>query len=108
MNSGKTVTGKYYSVATMRALLKRQQTLSLARNITHLRQYLVFELRVVGDPGVKRTNAAYGRIEIRKQFISGARGDFRAIAPGERVFMRDQQAAGLLDGRLNRIPIVWG
>src|SRR3954453_9375972 len=89
MYSGGTATRIYCSGATMRVLLKRQQTLCLARNIAHLRQYLIFELRVVGDPRIKGGNAADGRIEIRKQLVGGTRGDLRAIAPGERVFMRD-------------------
>src|SRR5256885_3987737 len=76
------------------------------QHIRHLRQDCVFELRRVGDEGVKGGDAADGSVEVFEQFAGDARGDLGAVTPRHAVFMSDDNARGFLDRRSNCVPIV--
>ena len=75
-------------------------------HVVRLRQNVIFDLRRVGDKSVGCADSFDGRFQIFKQFVSYSRGDFRSVAPGNRIFMRDDNAACAFYRFSNRFPIV--
>ncbi len=65
------------------------------QNVLRLRQNRVFQLRLVGDKGVHRADAPHRRVKIVEQLIGDARGNLRAVAPAQHVFVRHDHAIGL-------------
>ncbi len=85
---------------------KRQQPLGFPDEVIHLWQNLVFHPRVVGNPSVQCRNAPDRCIEICEELICNPSCDFGAIPPRQHILISDQHAAGLLDRRADRLPIV--
>ena len=75
-------------------------------DVVHLRQDRVFELRMVADPGIQSAYPLHRRIEASEEFIGDTGGQFRAVTPGNAVFMNDHDAAGFRDRGLDGGPIV--
>src|SRR6185437_1347695 len=82
------------------------QTLHRANNVFGLRQNLVFELRLISAERVRCCNAANGCIQILEQFVGNPRGNLRAVTPGKRVLINNDDAISFLYGSGNRIPII--
>jgi hypothetical protein len=57
-----------------------QQAFHLCDQIFHLRQDLVFHLRLIGDPGIQGGYAADGGVQAVEQFVGDAGGDFGGVA----------------------------
>ena len=71
-----------------------------------LREDGVFDDGLVGDEGVHGADAADGGVEGVEEFFADAGGDFRAVAPADHVFMRDEDFAGFRDGGRDGFPVV--
>ena len=70
-----------------------QQPFGFARQVVHLRQDRVLQLRMISDPGIERANAAHRRVQLVEEFIGDARGDLRAIAP-RKWYLRAPRSRG--------------
>src|SRR5437763_10031599 len=98
LNSGIARKGQYTSI--------RQQFFHLHSQVLRLWKNSRFEPRVVPDPGVHGAHAPDRRIQAGEELVGDARRDFRAITPRKTVFVRDDDAAGLLHRRADRFPVV--
>src|SRR6266705_912203 len=85
---------------------KNSEFSSRAYNIPALRQYFLFELRLVSAEAIHGGDAAHWSVQILKKFIGDARGNFGSVAPGAHVFVGDDHAVGLRHGTNNGFPIV--
>ena len=63
------------------------------------------ERRVVADEDVGGADAPDRRVEGSEQLVGDARGDLGAVAPGQRVFVRHERAAGLPTDARDRVPV---
>src|SRR5579872_1781827 len=86
--------------------LPADQTFRFARDAIHLRENLLLELRMIGDPGILRRDTPHGSVEMLEQLTRDAGRNFGAVTPGKRVLVSDQRAAGLLYRYLDRFPVV--
>src|SRR2546430_4277825 len=91
--------------AKARAALERMQLAHRLREILHLRQDEVFQGGRVADERVGRSHALHRCVQPGKVFARDLRSDLGAIAPGERVFVRHEHAAGLAHGCADGIPV---
>lgn len=82
-----------------------QQALSFALDVLGLRQDLVLKIGVMAGP-VFGGHATDGGVEIIEQLPTDAGGDLGAVAEAEGVLVDDEDAAGLLDGVADGLPIV--
>jgi len=84
-----------------------QQPFGFPDQIIYLRENLVCELWVIAYRGVQRGYPAHRRVHRSEEFVRDARGHFRAVSPGEAVFMRDHHAIGLLYRSADGLTILW-
>ena len=77
-----------------------------ANQVVGLGQDFVFEIGMVAAERIHRADAADGSVKIGEQFVGDARGYFGAVAPAERVFMGDEDAAGFAHACGDGFPIV--
>src|SRR5580704_10151014 len=66
----------------------------------------VFELRLVGAEGVHGGDALNRGVEFGEQLFADAGGDFGAVAEAAHVFVGNDDAVILADGRLDCFPVV--
>src|SRR5437867_1487569 len=77
--------------------LELQDFLDGPFDIVHLRQDGILESRRIADVRVGGPHALDWRVEPGKTLVRDTRGDFRAVAPGKRVLVQDDDAVRLLD-----------
>ena len=65
--------------------------------ILRLGQDRIFQDRLIGNKGVHRRDPLHRGIEVVEELIGDARGDLRAVAPAQHIFMSDDDPAGLAD-----------
>src|SRR5256886_13341247 len=87
-----------------RAALERMQQAHRLSEILYLRQDEILEIGRVAHERVGRRHPLHGRLEPGEALVGEPRGDFRAVAPRERVFVRHQHLAGLADRLRDRLP----
>src|SRR6266568_4814241 len=75
------------------------------REILHLRQDEVFELGRVADERVGRSHAPHRPVEPGEALVGDLRRDLGAVAPRERVLVRDEHLVRLANRRGDRRPI---
>src|SRR5207245_8827907 len=75
------------------------------REILHLGEDEVLEVRCVRDEGVGSGNALDRRVEPGEPLVRDARGDLRAVPPGQRILVRDEHLVRLADRELHGVPV---
>src|SRR5438105_500004 len=88
-----------------RAALERMQQAHRLSEILYLRQDEILEIGRVAHERVGGRHPLHGRVEPGEALVAEPGGDFRAVAPRERVFVRHQHLAGLADRRRDRLPV---
>src|SRR2546423_15068148 len=88
-----------------RAALERMQQAHRLSEILYLRQDEILEIGRVAHEGVGRGHGFAGLVEPGEALVAEPGGDLRAVAPRERVFVRDQHFVGLPDRRRDRLPV---
>src|SRR3954470_1183883 len=85
------------------SILPCQQPLNFRHHRLGLRKNRGFGLGVIPDPGIERGHTPPWRVQTGEHLVGDARLDLRAEPEGERVFVGDQHAAGLLDADAYRV-----
>ena len=80
-----------------RPRLESEQFADGGKDVFGLGEDFIFEFGLVGAESVHGGDTAHWSVEILKQLIGDAGGDFGAVAPGERVFVGHDNAAGFPD-----------
>ena len=83
-----------------------EELLDCGGQVLGLGQDYVFELGLVGAERVHGGDALYRGVELVKELLADAGGDFRAVAAAEHVFVGDDDAMIFADGGGDRFPIV--
>src|SRR4029077_20875284 len=91
-----------------RAALERMQQAHRLSEILYLRQDEILEIGGVAHERVGRRHALHGCVEPGEAVVGDPGGDFGAVAPRERVFVRHQHLVGLADRRRDGLPIHGG
>src|SRR5256885_8263220 len=88
-----------------RVALERMEFAHREREVLHLGQDEILEIGGVAHERVGRRHALHGRVEPGERLVGEPGGDLRAVAPRERVFVRDQHLVGLPDRCRDRVPV---